>query len=114
NGAGKSTTLELILGLRAPDGGSVTYWCDEPRRQIGVQLQTTPFFRGLTAAENLVLFARFYGVRLMRRAARDILCRCALAVVAGTEASKLSVGQPTLPALPPPLPPHPHLTFPYH
>src|SRR5262249_53915285 len=49
--------------------------------------------RGLTAAENLVLFARFYGVRLARRAVRDILGRCGLAEVAGTEAAKLSVGQ---------------------
>ena len=52
NGAGKSTTLEMILGLRTPDSGDVVYWRDNPRPQIGVQLQTTPFFRGLTVAEN--------------------------------------------------------------
>ena len=76
NGAGKSTTLDLMLGLRASDGGSVIYWCDEPRQQIGVQLQTTPFFRGLTAAENLRLFASFYGVLLSRQQVAAILERC--------------------------------------
>ncbi|HZC79449.1 MAG TPA: ABC transporter ATP-binding protein, partial [Ktedonobacterales bacterium] len=68
-------------------------WCAEPRRQIGVQLQTTPFFRGLTAAENLRLFASFYGVRLRRQQVAAILERCGLASQARTEAAKLSRGQ---------------------
>jgi len=93
NGAGKSTTLELVLGLRASDGGEIRIGLDSPRRQIGVQLQTTPFFRGLTAAENLRLFAAFYGVRLSRRALVDLLARCGLAGAARTEAAKLSGGQ---------------------
>jgi ABC-2 type transport system ATP-binding protein len=93
NGAGKSTTLELILGLRAPDGGEVVFGLADPRRQIGVQLQTTPFFRGLTAAENLRLFAAFYGVRLSRRAVAALLARCGLADVARVEAARLSGGQ---------------------
>jgi ABC-2 type transport system ATP-binding protein len=93
NGAGKSTTLEMILGLRMPDSGDVVFWCDNPRRQIGVQLQTTPFFRGLTVAENLTLFANFYGVRLTRQQVSAILARCGLAEAARTEAAKLSGGQ---------------------
>src|SRR5262249_13549081 len=93
NGAGKSTTLEVILGLRAADGGQVVFWRDAPQREIGIQLQTTPFFRGLTAAENLRLFARFYGVRLSRTQIAAILERCGLAGAAHTEAAKLSGGQ---------------------
>ncbi|RCX16705.1 ABC transporter family protein [Fontibacillus phaseoli] len=61
NGAGKSTTLDLLLGLRRPDGGSVSYWCAEPRRRIGVQLQSTPFFPGFNAKENMAMFAAFSG-----------------------------------------------------
>jgi ABC-2 type transport system ATP-binding protein len=93
NGAGKSTTLDLMVGLRTPDSGTVTYWCADPRGQIGVQLQTTPFFRGLTAAENLRLFASFYGVPLGRRQVAEMLERCELGGVARVEAAKLSGGQ---------------------
>jgi ABC-2 type transport system ATP-binding protein len=93
NGAGKSTTLEIILGLRAADGGNVVFWRDDPRREIGIQLQATPFFRGLTAAENLQLFASFYGVRLSRTQIAALLERCDLAGAARMEAAKLSGGQ---------------------
>lgn len=93
NGAGKSTTLEMILGLRTPDSGEVVFWRENPRQQIGVQLQTTPFFRGLTVAENLKLFAHFYGVRLTRLQVSDLLTRCRLADAARTQAARLSVGQ---------------------
>lgn len=93
NGAGKSTTLEIILGLRKPDGGEVRYWCAEPRREIGVQLQSTPFFPGLTAAENLRVFAAFYGRRLSREEVLDLLARCRLQHAARTEASRLSGGE---------------------
>jgi ABC-2 type transport system ATP-binding protein len=93
NGAGKSTTLEVILGLRTADSGQVVFWRDDPQREIGIQLQATPFFRGLTAAENLRLFASFYGVRLSRTQIAAILERCGLAGAARTEAAKLSGGQ---------------------
>jgi ABC-2 type transport system ATP-binding protein len=93
NGAGKSTTLEIILGLRAADGGNIVFWRDDPRREIGIQLQSTPFFRGLTAAENLQLFASFYGVRLSRTQIVALLEVCDLAGAAHTEAAKLSGGQ---------------------
>jgi ABC-2 type transport system ATP-binding protein len=93
NGAGKSTTLEVILGLRAADGGRVVFWREDPLREIGIQLQTTPFFRGLTTAENLRLFASFYGVRLTQAQIVAILERCGLAGAARVPAAKLSGGQ---------------------
>ena len=93
NGAGKSTTLEMVLGLRMPDSGEVVFWRKDPLRQIGVQLQSTPFFRGLTVTENLTLFANFYGVHLSRQQVSDLLTRCGLTEVARTEASRLSGGQ---------------------
>jgi ABC-2 type transport system ATP-binding protein len=93
NGAGKSTTLEMVLGLRMPDSGEVVFWCKDPLRQLGVQLQSTPFFRGLTVAENLTLFANFYGVHLSKQEVTELLERCGLTEVARTEASKLSGDQ---------------------
>ncbi len=111
NGAGKSTTLEMILGLRKPDSGDVVFWSKHPGGQIGVQLQTTPFFRGLTVIENLRLFANFYGVRLSRHQGIDILARCGLAEAFRTEASKLSGGQQKRLAIALTLAHQPHLIF---
>lgn len=93
NGAGKSTTLDLLLGLRRPDGGSVSYWCAEPRRHIGVQLQSTPFFSGFTARENMAMFSAFYGIKLKDREITGMLHRCGLADAANTPAQRLSGGQ---------------------
>ena len=57
NGAGKSTTVEMVEGLRPADGGKIEVLGidvrHEPRRvkeRIGVQLQTTAFFKQLSAA----------------------------------------------------------------
>lgn len=93
NGAGKSTTLEMLLGLREPDGGTITYWTTDPKVQIGVQLQQTPFFRGISARQNLVLFASFYGIKLDRARADALLAQCGLADAANTDAARLSGGQ---------------------
>ncbi|SMF65260.1 ABC-2 type transport system ATP-binding protein [Paenibacillus uliginis N3/975] len=93
NGAGKSTTLDLILGLRRPDDGSVTYWTSQPSRHIGLQLQSTPFFPGFTALENLRMFAAFYGLRLKDHQLMPHLERCGLADAAKTDALRLSGGQ---------------------
>lgn len=111
NGAGKSTTLEMVLGLRMPDSGEVVFWVKDPRRQIGVQLQTTPFFRGLTVAENLTLFANFYGLQLTKQQVADLLARCGLTEVARTEASRLSGGQQKRLAIALTLAHQPHLIF---
>lgn len=93
NGAGKSTTIEMVLGLRTQDEGKVSYWSDDYRRSVGVQLQATPFFPGLTAFENLQLFAAFYKRKLSKQEGVELLTLCGLQEVVKTEASKLSGGQ---------------------
>ncbi|MBX4152040.1 ABC transporter ATP-binding protein [Paenibacillus lautus] len=93
NGAGKSTTLDLVLGLRRPDIGTVTYWTKDPAPHIGLQLQSTPFFPGFTALENLRMFAAFYGNRLKDAVLIDHLSSCGLADAAKTDALRLSGGQ---------------------
>ncbi|MBY0121512.1 ABC transporter ATP-binding protein [Bacillus sp. S/N-304-OC-R1] len=93
NGAGKSTTIEMILGLRKPDEGEVFYWSEDFRRSVGVQLQATPFFQGLTALENLQLFGAFYKRKISKDESMKLLKLCGLGDVCKTEASKLSGGQ---------------------
>lgn len=93
NGAGKSTTIEMMLGLRKPDDGSISYWDDNFRKTVGVQLQSTPFFQGLTALENIQLFAAFYKRKLSRQESLELLMLCGLGDAAKTEAGRLSGGQ---------------------
>ncbi|HRI26296.1 MAG TPA: ABC transporter ATP-binding protein, partial [Ferruginibacter sp.] len=67
NGAGKSTTLEIIETLRAKTSGEVTV-CgldldkepDNIKKMIGVQLQTSGFYPGLTLIELIELFGGLY------------------------------------------------------
>ncbi len=67
NGAGKSTTLEIIETLRAKTSGEVTV-CgldldkqpEDIKKLIGVQLQTSGFYPGLTLTELIELFGGLY------------------------------------------------------
>lgn len=93
NGSGKSTTLDIILGLKKPDAGTVSYWRENPASHIGVQLQSTPFFPGFSALENMRMFAAFYGLRLSDKELRAQLERCGLGDAAGTRADRMSGGQ---------------------
>jgi ABC-2 type transport system ATP-binding protein len=67
NGAGKSTTLEIIETLREKSSGEVFvngFNLDESpndiKKIIGVQLQTSGYYPGLTLTELLVLFGGLY------------------------------------------------------
>lgn len=67
NGAGKSTTLEIIETLRTKTSGQVMV-CgmdldkepDNIKKIIGVQLQTSGFYPGLTLTELIELFGGLY------------------------------------------------------
>lgn len=67
NGAGKSTTVEMIAGLRSPDGGHVRVLGLDPRRDraalrqvLGVQLQDAELQSALTVTELIGLYRSFY------------------------------------------------------
>jgi ABC-2 type transport system ATP-binding protein len=67
NGAGKTTAVECIIGLRRPDGGTIEVLgidaLTQPnliKRQIGVQLQATALQDKITPREALTLFASFH------------------------------------------------------
>jgi ABC-2 type transport system ATP-binding protein len=67
NGAGKSTTLEIIETLRTKTSGEVTVCgldldkeSDGIKKIIGVQLQTSGFYPGLTLTELIELFSGLY------------------------------------------------------
>lgn len=93
NGAGKSTTLAMLLGMLQPDSGSIVTWREDFQAHVGVQLQATPFFEGYTAEENLALFAAMYHVKLTKTDIRNKLEQCHLLDVRKTPAVSLSGGQ---------------------
>jgi ABC-2 type transport system ATP-binding protein len=75
NGAGKTTTINMILGVLEPTSGSVSIEGHDITRERRQALQKTNFAAvyaplpgNLTVRQNLMVFARMYGVR--NRAAR--------------------------------------------
>ena len=82
NGAGKTTAVRILSTLLRPDGGSarvdgldVVDDADELRTRIGLAGQNAAVDEGLTGAENLILFARLYGMsrRDAQARARELL-----------------------------------------
>lgn len=70
NGAGKSTTINILCGQLAKDGGSVTICGSNPddnpdavRRSLGVVFQSSVLDKELTVRDNLESRAAIYGIR---------------------------------------------------
>lgn len=67
NGAGKTTLLRILGGLAKPSKGSVKIYGsavreESSRRRIGVLGHGISLYDELTAAENLILFGKLYGL----------------------------------------------------
>lgn len=67
NGAGKSTTIDLILGLKSPDEGNATILGMDAVKQrkkvfekVGVQLQHTEYQNMMTVEEACMEYASLY------------------------------------------------------
>jgi ABC-type multidrug transport system ATPase subunit len=86
NGAGKSTLLSIAATLLSPSAGVVRYGEATAREggaalraRIGLLGHDLYLYPELTAAENLTLFARLYGVDGAERLAASALDRAGLA-----------------------------------
>ena len=103
NGAGKSTTIDLILGLKKPDGGTAKILgmdAAKSRRQVfervGVQLQNTQYQSSITVEEACVEYASLYPApadypRLLEGFGLDALRKSFVSKLSGGERQKLSV-----------------------
>jgi ABC-2 type transport system ATP-binding protein len=100
NGAGKTTTLRILAGLIAPSSGSVTV-DGEPmgprsaprlRARIGFLTEAPGLWDRLTVRQNLVVYARLYGLSSPERAVDAALERFEIRDRGGDRAAQLSKG----------------------
>jgi ABC-type multidrug transport system ATPase subunit len=80
NGAGKSTTIRMLLTLIAPSAGSIELFGmnllthrKEILRQVGAVIERPDLYKYLSALENLSLFAKMSGLRSSRAQLMDQL-----------------------------------------
>ena len=103
NGAGKSTTIDLILGLKTPDGGSAKILgmdAAKNRKQVfervGVQLQHTQYQTNITVEEACIEYASLYAdpadyPKLLEQFGLGTLRKNFVSKLSGGERQKLSV-----------------------
>jgi ABC-2 type transport system ATP-binding protein len=96
NGSGKSTTMRLMLGLDAPDGGMARIggrryrelgW---PLREVGALLEANGFHPGRSARAHLAALAAGNSIPLSR--VDEVLGMVGLQSAAGRWAGRLSLG----------------------
>lgn len=99
DGAGKTTTLRLVLGLLAPHRGTVaTCGLDPVRRRaelssrIGYLSQRFSLYGDLSIDENIAFFAEVHGVHGWRQRREELLEMLRLAPFRGRLADRLSGG----------------------
>jgi lipooligosaccharide transport system ATP-binding protein len=101
NGAGKTTTLKLCLGLADPDGGEIELLGEqvpkrarEARARVGVVPQFDSLDPDFTVAENLVVYARYFGIgsKAMARRIPELLEFAGLAARGEARINTLSGG----------------------
>ena len=103
NGAGKSTTIDLILGLKAPEGGTAKILGMDAARnrkqvfeRVGVQLQHTQYQSAITVEEACIEYASLYAApadfrQLLESFGLSELRKSFVSKLSGGERQKLSV-----------------------
>ena len=98
NGAGKSTTMRIVMGVLAADSGAVT-WMGAPvdaaiRRTIGYMPEERGLYPRMKVAEQLVYLARLHGLSASsaKAAANQWTERLGLEERRGDEVQSLSLG----------------------
>jgi ATP-binding cassette subfamily A (ABC1) protein 3 len=101
NGAGKSTTINMLVGLTPPTSGDamirgkrITTSMHEIRQCLGVCPQHDILFPELTVMQHLLIFAAFKGVKEnTKTAAEKMIAEVGLMEKAHVKAAALSGGQ---------------------
>ena len=103
NGAGKSTTIDLILGLKTPESGTAKILGMDAARNrkqvfelVGVQLQHTQYQSAITVEEACIEYASLYAApadfrQLLESFGLNELRKSFVSKLSGGERQKLSV-----------------------
>ena len=103
NGAGKSTTIDLILGLKSPEEGSARVLGMDAAKnrkrifeRVGVQLQNTQYQSNITVEEACIEYASLYAApadypKLLEGFGLNALRKSLVSRLSGGERQKLSV-----------------------
>ncbi len=99
NGAGKSTTIRMLLALVQPTAGSIKIFGQDLRaskssilKQTGAVIEKPDLYKYLTAFENMSLFGRISGYSLSRKAIMEKLAHVGLAERADSKVKTYSQG----------------------
>jgi ABC-type multidrug transport system ATPase subunit len=99
NGAGKSTTIRMLLTLIAPSGGEISIFGkklashrSEILRRVGSVIEKPDLYKYLSAYDNLSIFARMSGVTVTRQLLMNQLQMVGLADRATSKVRTFSQG----------------------
>ncbi len=99
NGAGKSTSIRMLLTLIKPTSGEIKIFGkdlssnrSEILRQVGAVIEKPDMYKYLTAYENLRIFAKMSGIKVTRKLLMDQLEMVGLADRAHSKAKTYSQG----------------------
>ena len=99
NGAGKSTTIRMLLTLIKPSSGEIEIFGlnlqkhrKEILQQVGAIIERPDLYKYLTALENLRIFAAMSGVKIPEKKLMDQLAMVGLAERANSKVKTYSQG----------------------
>jgi ABC-type multidrug transport system ATPase subunit len=99
NGAGKSTTIRMLLTLVTPSSGTIEimglnlfHHRKEILKQVGAIIERPDLYKYLTALENLRLFGAMSGVKISEKKLMDQLAMVGLAERAHSKVKTYSQG----------------------
>jgi ABC-2 type transport system ATP-binding protein len=102
NGAGKTTTIAMLLGLLLPSRGEIRILGEDMvrhrQRVLGRINFSSPYVdlpRRLTVRQNLVFFAKLYGIVAARRRVEQLAEELGLGAFLNQRSGSLSAGQKT-------------------
>ncbi|MEO6548725.1 MAG: ABC transporter ATP-binding protein [Ferruginibacter sp.] len=99
NGAGKSTTIRMLLSLVAPTSGEINVFGNklsthrsEILRRVGAVIEKPDLYKYLSAYDNLSIFARLSGMKVTRQILMNQLHMVGLAERATSKVRTFSQG----------------------